>query len=147
MATLEALEAEARRIGRYLVGADVPQALVQRYREANLALFPEMPAPGDAAVLEFVRCHPWSLPPLESALGLIRPGALLRRKLVVMMAILETEPRFSDRFDALTPGRAGAVLRLLGLALSSAAKMAAGILLYPFAQLLGARGAASHGRG
>jgi len=146
MAALEALEAEARRFGRYLMGGDLPEALVERYREANLALFPDLPSPADAAVLEFVRRHPWSLPPLESALGLIRPGALLRRKLVVLLAILETEPRFADSFGALTPGRPGAVLRLLGLGLSSTVKLAGGFLLYPFAKLLGARGVESHGR-
>ena len=135
-----ALEREARRIGRYLVGGDLPQELVERYQAANLALFPETPSETDGAILEFVRRHPWSLPPLESALGLIRPDALLRRKLVVMTAILETEPRFAGDFEALAPGRAGAVVRLMGLGLSSAAKVAAGILLYPFARLLGTRG-------
>jgi len=146
MAATEVLEAEARRIGHYLVGVDVSETLVERYREANHILFPDRPSPTDAAVLEFVRRHPWSLPPLESALGLIRPGALLRRKLVVMTAILETDPRFADSFGALEPGRSGAILRLLGLGLSSTVKVAGGFLLYPFAKLLGGRGVESHGR-
>ena len=140
MAKTQTLEREARRLGRYLVGDDLPQELVERYQEANLALFPERPSAADGAILEFVRRHPWSLAPRESALGQIPPDALLRRKLVVMMAILETEPRFAGDFEALAPGRPGAVLRLMGLGLSSAAKVTAGILLYPFARSPGARG-------
>jgi len=120
---------EGRLIGRYLTGADLPDELVARYVEASRTLFPDGPSTADATVLEFVRRHPWSLPPLESALGLLRPSALLRRKIVVMMAILETEPRFADRFDPVCPGPIGVLWRLCGLGLSSATKLGAGSLL------------------
>ncbi len=145
MTRLETLQSEAHRLGRYLGTSDLPQELADRYREANLALFPEPPSDADSAVLECVRRHPWSLPLLESALGLIRPDALLRRKLVVMMAILETEPGLAENFEALTPGPAGAVLRLVGLGISSAVKIAAGILLYPCVKLLAPRVQESQG--
>lgn len=131
------LETEARRFGRYLGSGNLPEDLVDRYCEANRALFPGRPSPEDLAFLAFVRQHAWSLPVLESALGLIRPDALLRRKLVVLVAIIETDPRFANRFEALAPGRANAVLRLLGLGLSSAFKLTCGILLYPIVKLHG----------
>jgi hypothetical protein len=144
MARREALTAEARRIGRYFLGEDPPEDLVDRYREASLVLFPGTPDPADGGVLDFVHRHPWSLPLLESALGLLRPQALLRRKTVVMMAVLETDPRFADRFEAHCPGRAGAIVRLSGLGLSSAVKIVGGLLLYPLARLLGARTSVGH---
>jgi len=133
----ESLAAEARLIGRYVAGVEPPDELVARYEQANRELFPEATSSSDTAVLAFVRRHGWSLAPFESALGLVRPDALLRRKIVVMMAILETEPRFAERFDAFCPGPARAVLHLVGLGLSSAAKIAAGIVLYAFVKVRG----------
>jgi len=146
MGNNDTLDAEARRIGRYLVGGDLPDEMIERYREANRCLFPDTPSPEDGALLDFVRRQAWSLPLLESALGLIRPEALLRRKLVVLMAILETEPRFAGHFEAVAPGRTYAVLRLLGLGISSVFKVLGGLLLYPFARLLGSRESAAQDR-
>jgi hypothetical protein len=129
------LAAEARLFGRYLLGNDPPPPLVERYGEAIPALFPEPPGGADAALLGFVSRHPWSLAPLDAALGLLRPGALLRRRLVVMMAVLETDPIFVDRFESLHPGPAQAVARLAWIGTLAGIKFVAGLLLYPIARL------------
>jgi hypothetical protein len=134
MAMNPSVAAEARVLGRYLLGVDPRPELVERYREANCALFPEPPDPADAALLAFALRHRWSLGPLESALGWLAPRALLRRKLVVMTAILETEPALAVRFEAVCPGRARAVARLIGLGVRSSMKTLAGIVLYPLAR-------------
>jgi hypothetical protein len=129
------LTVEARAFGGYLLGSDPPEESIRRYAEANRTLFPDPPDGPDATLVAFVLRHPWSLGPLESAAGLLRPRSRLRRKLVVMLAILETDPTFSDRFEAHCPGRPRAVLQLPWLAVRSGAKLLAGIPLYPIARL------------
>src|SRR5438046_9346229 len=90
-----ALEAEARLFTRYLVGRPPPAELVDRYRAANAAIFTEPVAREDAALVAFARRHPWSVSLLDAASGLLRPGSLLRNKILLMAAILETSPAFA----------------------------------------------------
>ncbi len=132
MSEQETLATEGRHIARYLMGCDPPEQLVERYAAANAVLFVAAPDPVDQRVLRFVRTHPWSLALLESALGLLRPHSLLRRKIVVMMAILETTPRFAEQFDPRSVGPWRSAIRVLALGLLSMAKIAAGVPLYAF---------------
>ena len=67
------LDMEARTFTRYLVGRPPPPELVARYREANAVLFATPVDPVDAAVVDFVRRHPWSVGLLDAAVGLRRP--------------------------------------------------------------------------
>lgn len=89
---------EARRFGRYLVGREPPPELIQRYVAAAGALFAAAGPSAEDAVLGFVRRHAWSLGPLDAACGLLRPGAVLRSRILVMAAILEASPAFADAF-------------------------------------------------
>ena len=92
-----ALAVEARTFARYLVGRVPPDESVARYVDASHALFPAPPA-SEESVLAFARRHPWSVGFLDAASGLLRPGSLLRSKLLVMAAILEASPAFADDF-------------------------------------------------
>jgi hypothetical protein len=89
---------EAHAFARYLVGRMPPVELVARYEDANRVLFTAPVPVGDDAVLRFARRHPWSVGYLDAAAGLLRPGGLLRSKILVMSAILETSPAFADDF-------------------------------------------------
>jgi hypothetical protein len=87
---------EARLMARYLLGVDLAPELVARYEQACTRLFSDAP---DAALL-FVRRHGWALPWLDAASGLCRPSSALRRRVLVMVAILETTPRHASFFLA-----------------------------------------------
>jgi hypothetical protein len=93
-----ALEMEARVFGRYLVGRVPPAELVERYCAANAAIFTEPGGAEDTALVGFVRRNPWSVSLLDASSGLLRPGNLLRNKILLMAAILETSPEFADEF-------------------------------------------------
>lgn len=128
-----ALELEARVFGRYLVGRIPPAELVGRYRDANRVLFVAPPAPAEAAVVGFVRRHPWSVSLLDAAVGVLRPGSLLRNKILVMAAVLEASPTFADEFLPPTSGAVSLALRVFGLGAMAVGRAALGMLVYPAA--------------
>lgn len=99
------LRSEAILFSRYLVGREPDEALVDRYCRASEALFAGRA--GDAT-LDFARRHPWSIPMLDAADGIRGGDSLLRKKLLVMTAILETTPTLVDR----TEQRAASLPRL-----------------------------------
>ncbi len=94
----EAIRAEASAIAFYLVGEVPAAALVERYVAAHARLLPEVPERRDAKLIAFARRHPGSLVWLDAATGLLRRDSKLRKKVLVMAAILETTPRFAPRF-------------------------------------------------
>jgi len=128
-----ALEGEAIAFTRYLLGRTPPAELVARYSEASRVLFGAPASPADAAVLGFARRHPWSVGYLDAAAGLLRPAGLLRAKILVMSAILETSPAFADEFlprsvppfslavQLVVSGTAAVVRTAVGVALHAAA--------------------------
>jgi hypothetical protein len=90
------LRTEAIAFGRYLVGSGPGEALIERYIEANETLLTGYGIAEDEAVLDFARRHPWSIAMLDAAAGLRGAPSLLRRKLLVMTAIVETTPENVD---------------------------------------------------
>jgi len=124
---------EASTFTRYLVGRPPTPELVARYREANAVLFAAPVDPVDAAVVDFVRRHPWSVGLLDAAVGLRRPGSLLRNKILVMAAILETSPAFADEFLTRPVHPVLLVLRTAALGTLAVARALVGLALYPAA--------------
>jgi hypothetical protein len=96
--TRDALLAEASALGAYVVGGDVEPDLLERYVAAHAHLDIATGEPDDVAVLEFAVRHRVTLPCLDAACALVRPSALLHRKALLMAAILETTPRYAERF-------------------------------------------------
>jgi hypothetical protein len=103
------LQAEARSIARYLVGAEPPESVIQRYVQANELLLEGASATSGAAEMRFWRRHPASLPLLDAGLAWRHPDSILRTKVYVMAALLETTPELADFFLA----RPAAIPRLL----------------------------------
>lgn len=108
---MDDLRTEAIVFGRYLVDRAPSEELIERYRRANEELFAGQGGE-DAAVLEFARRHTWAVPMLDAAAGLRGGAPLLRKKLLVMTAILETTPEYVERTEARAVGLARLALRL-----------------------------------
>jgi hypothetical protein len=127
------IDVEARAFTRYLVGRTPPPEIVARYRAAHGELFAAAPAGTDASLVAFVRRHPWSVWFLDPAVGLLRPGSLLRNKILVMAAILETSPAFADEFLSRPMHPVALALRVIGLGTLAVVRAALGFVLYPAA--------------
>ncbi len=118
---------------RYLLGVDASPAVLRRYASACRNLSGEATSGHDQAVVQFIRRHPWSLPYLDAASGWLRRESLLRKRLLVMLSLLETTPEYADRFVS-RPGPRGVVIVRIALwAASGILKLALGLLLYPVA--------------
>lgn len=112
--------------GRYLLERDPPEELINRYIAASEQLFSDDTASGDAALLDFVDRHPHSLPFVDAAAGLMRPNSLLRKKILLMAAILEASVHHASEFLAPPPGRGRTLLSLAWYALSAGFKFVIG---------------------
>jgi len=122
--------AEGRAFGLHVVGTPPPDELLARYREACARLFPDPPDAIDAALLGFAVRHPWSVGPLDAATALLRPTSLLRAKILVMAAVLETTPRFAGEFLPHPSGRLALLGRLAVIGLVAGLRTVVGIGLY-----------------
>jgi hypothetical protein len=123
--------AEGAILGRYLLGREAPPPALQRYAEGCARLFVDPPSPDDAALVAFAVRHPWSLPCLDAAAGLLRPRSLLRQKLILMLAVLETLPECADDFLPAARPPADVLVRLALSGASAGLKIAAGLLILP----------------
>lgn len=129
------LAVEARVFARYLVRTEPSPELTARYADAMAALFPEPPAPADAALVRFACDKPWSVPFLDAAAGLVAPGSRLRAKILVMAAILETTPALADEFLPRNDVPFGTlVVRLAGAGLAAVGYALGGLALLPVAR-------------
>jgi hypothetical protein len=126
---------EGRFFSRYLLGGqETTEAVLERYAEASRILFRDPATPADLGVLRFLERRHWALPFLDAAAGLVDRDSLLRRKLLLTFAILETTPAHADAFTPVPGSRPAVVARLFAAAASSAFKALAGLLIYPFAK-------------
>jgi len=92
------LSAECLVFTRYLIDQAPPKELVDRYIAASRVLVPEEESGKQGAELRFVRRHPLALPFLDAAAGILKRKSLLRRKLLLMTAILEATPAYAGFF-------------------------------------------------
>jgi hypothetical protein len=120
------LRTEARMFGRYLIGREPAEALVERYCRANATLFA---GEADDALLAFARAHPWSLAMLDAGAGLSQGQSILRKKLLVMTAIVETTPELVDRFEQRAASLPGLAWRVGMAGTRTALHAAAGLAL------------------
>jgi hypothetical protein len=122
------LDREARRFGRYLVGEVPPREFIDRYIAAHKARREDLQLPSVA--VDVVARRPWLIPWLDAACAVLRPDDALRRKLLLMVAVLECSPHYADRF---LPKRRSVPLLIIELAwigLRSAILALGGIVVF-----------------
>jgi len=120
-------------MSRHLIGREADPAVLARYAEGCRKLFEGTPDHPGGAHLAFALRHPWSLPCLDAACGLLQPQGILRKKLFLMLAILETTPRHADLFLPQPRSRGWLAGRLVVWGVGGLAKTAMGLLLFPLA--------------
>ncbi len=103
---------EAVAFGQGLVGEEPGEAEILRYISAQPILFPDQPSPRDERLLAFCRKHPRAVAYLDAAQGVFGAEDLLRKKILVMAAILETTPRYASAFLSEDLSRTALLLRL-----------------------------------
>jgi hypothetical protein len=85
---------EAAVFGYYLVGRDIDQETRALYARAARELQYDV----DDAASAFAKKHRWAIPALDGALAFANPHAPLRKKLLLLAAILEVRPEYADLF-------------------------------------------------
>jgi hypothetical protein len=133
-----ALMAEGRLLGGYILGEPPCEDAVRRYAGGTRKLF----APDDAGMqpLRFAARHPWALPCLDAAAGLLERDGALRRRLLLMLAILEATPQHADKFLPHMETRTGRMTvlgRLVAWGAACGLKLIGGLVLYPAARWRG----------
>ena len=132
---LHALVEEGRVLSRYVLGGEeTTRDVLERYARASTLVFHGSPPPGDLAVLRFIQRRPWSLPLLDAAVGLIDPDSLLRKKLLLVVAILEATPAHVETFTPRPSSRIAVISRLAVWGASSVLKALAGLAILPLAR-------------
>jgi hypothetical protein len=91
------LEEEAAALGRHLAGREIDDESVRRYADAIRRGVAPMDAREGRLLRRVVR-RPWMLGFIDAGLALWNRRGPLRRRLVVMFAILESSPRYCDLF-------------------------------------------------
>lgn len=123
------LRGEAELFARYLLGdAMVGHDVLERYADGCEALFGAAQAPKDVAVLDFGRRHPWSLPFLDAAAAVLCPETLLRKKLLLLLAVLEATTTHVESFTPAPRCRAAVLVRVAWWAGRGAAQALAGVV-------------------
>jgi hypothetical protein len=81
-------------IGRYLLGHEINERTQALYSRAAH----ELGYDRDDAITLFARSRPWALAALDGALALSNTDASLRKKLLLMAAVLEAQPEYAGYF-------------------------------------------------
>lgn len=109
---------EAQILSRYLIGRAATPQQAERYAKGCYKWFlkDEHRRP-ERRVVDFALEHRWSLGLLEAACALLGRDRLLRKKLLLMAAILEADTTHIDKF---LPDRSGSRMILVRVVLAGA---------------------------
>lgn len=93
----EVLRREASVFGRYLIRRSPDEPAVTLYVNAVKARARAM-SERERKRLAFIRRHPWALGFVDAGLTLVDSESELRHRIYIMFSILESSPRYYDRF-------------------------------------------------
>ena len=112
---------------RYLLGRACDAAHADRYAEGcvRLGLIGK-----DDPLVVYTKKFPWSLGPLESTAGFLQPEGVLRSKLLLLTAVLEASPVYTDHFLEKHHRLPALAFRIVALGVRSVIKPLVGLPLY-----------------
>lgn len=119
---------EALVFGQYLIGQTINDATVERYNRAIEKLNYQADEWEQAIVEKAVR-KPSLIPYYDAAMALRHRNALLRKKIFVMLAILETRPEYVDYFLSKEYPKSY-FLNVIGIGVRSVYRAVVGLLIY-----------------
>lgn len=123
------LSRECRVLSRYLIGREPTRDVLERYERAVGTLFHS--GEDDAHLVQAAVDRPWLLPYLDAACGIVRREDLLRRKLLLLTAILEATTEYTRHFLPRRVSRPGFAFRLAFHGTRAALQAAVGLALLP----------------
>ena len=126
------LEEECRLCTRYLIGCDPDAAIVSLYVAASESLFGGDGRDQGQAEIDWVTARPWSIGFVDAAAGVRNPQGLLRSKLLMLTALLETSPVYVDHFLAREMSIVMLAGRGLAIGIKSVVRLVVGLALYSF---------------
>ena len=100
----DALERECRTFTRYLVSRDPTPYVVQQYRAAHAAVRAYEATGFDARLAALGRAHPALAFFADAHARVFAPRGAFRKKLVLLLAILETCPPFFGELERVVAG-------------------------------------------
>jgi hypothetical protein len=94
---MDTFEKEARLFTRYLIHRDAGPQAIRLYEDAVRS---SQPDEADRRLLNFMTAHPGSIGLIDAGLVFHDASSEVRRRLYIMLAILEASPEQSDLFLA-----------------------------------------------
>lgn len=88
---------EAQKLSRYLIGEDCPEATVQHYAAAVQKLFAIL-TPDQQRVWDRMMRWPIYMKLIDSGLAVTYPQSPLRKRIFIMLTLLESRPEFTRYF-------------------------------------------------
>ncbi len=119
---------EARQFARYLIGREPSPEIIARYASGLEKLGLTTPVPTDDGVIAFALRHPASLPFLDAASGFFRKQSAIRKRLLLLSAILETT---RENAEIYLPQMQGIIGLLFTLSRGAVLSLAAAVLGWP----------------
>ncbi len=92
------LREEAIAIAKYLTGREPEEFIIDRYISGVHTKFSNMAETNDRAIESFIQKYPSALSCIDAASAILYPRRLLRKKILLMVAILETTPEYCGYF-------------------------------------------------
>jgi hypothetical protein len=92
------MKEDAEILTRYLVGDAPSEAITNLYISAISKLHILPSSPRDEKLLAFALAHPSYISFIDAAHALFYPRSVLRKKLYILFAILETQPQYAHLF-------------------------------------------------
>lgn len=130
---LKKLENECQLFTRYLVDEAPSQEIINMYIMGNSSLLSDSQLDTDLSLVAFIRQYDWALPFLDAACAILQPHSLLRKKILLMVAILEASPHYTKHF---LPERVSMVrffFTMVRYGFQTGLKIVFGFCIYPLA--------------